>query len=69
MSKQKSYADITVDRINEAAEKYGWQSEIAENLIQAQIAINLALITDCLIEIYGAERRKEIDEEKESGNK
>jgi len=64
MSKQKSYADTTVDRINEAAEKYGWQSEITENRIQAQIAINLALISDCLIEIYRSERRREIDMDK-----
>lgn len=64
MSKQKSYADITVDLINEAAEKHGWQSEITENRIQAQIAINLALISDCLIEIYKSERRREIDMDK-----
>lgn len=55
MSKQKSYADITVDRINETANKHGWQSEITENYIQAQIATNIALLVDCLIEIYGSE--------------
>lgn len=62
MSEQKSYTDITVDRINEAADKYGWRSEITENYINAQLVVNLALISDCLIEIYGAERRKEIDD-------
>lgn len=64
MTEQKSYADITVDRINEAADKNGWRSEITENYIQAQIATNIALLVDCLIEIYGAERRKEIDDER-----
>ena len=64
MSKQKSYTDTTVDRINKAADKYGWRSEITENSIQAQIAINLALISDCLIEIYKSERRREIDMDK-----
>ncbi len=63
MTEQKSYADITVDRINKTADKYGWRSEITKNCIQAQIAINLAMISDCLIEIYGSERRKEIDKE------
>lgn len=67
MSKQKSYADITVDRINETADKHGWRSEITENFIQAQIATNIALLVDCLIEIYGSERRKEIDKEREDG--
>lgn len=65
MSKQKSYTDTTVEQINKVTDRYGWRSEITENIIQAQIAINLALISDCLIEIYGSERRKEIDEEME----
>lgn len=68
MTKQKSYTDTTVDRINETADKYGWRSEITENYIQAQIAINIALLADCLIEIYGSERRKEIDKENANGN-
>lgn len=67
MSEQKSYADITVDRINETADKHGWRSEITENFIQAQIATNIALLADCLVEIYGSERRKEIDKEREDG--
>lgn len=62
MSKQKSYTEITQDHINKAAEQFGWQSKITENYINAQLAVNLALITDCLIEIYGSERRKEIDD-------
>lgn len=67
MTKQKSYADITVDRINETADKNGWRSDTTTNYIQAQIATNIALLVDCLIEIYGAERRKEIDKETEDG--
>lgn len=63
MSKQKSYAEITAERITKITDKYGWRSEITENYIQAQIAINLALISDCMIEICGSERRKEIDKE------
>ncbi len=46
MSKQKSYADITVDRINEAAKKHGWQSDMTTKYIQAQIATNIALLVD-----------------------
>lgn len=65
MSKQKSYAKYTTDNINEVAEKFGWRSDIAANYIQAQIAINLALVVDCMVEIYGSERRKEIDKETE----
>ena len=64
MSKQKSYAEITAERITKITDKYGWRSEITENSIQAQIAINLALISDCLIEIYKSERRREIDMDK-----
>lgn len=64
MTKQKSYTDITVDRINETADKHGWRSDVTTNYIQAQIATNIALLVDCLIEIYGAERRKEIDDER-----
>lgn len=69
MTKQKSYADTTVDNIQRVADRHGWRSEITENYIQAHIATNIALLADVMIEIYGAERRKEIDEEKESGNK
>ena len=69
MTKQKSYTEVTQDHINKAAEQFGWQSDITKNYINAQLAVNLALITDCLIEIYGSERRKEIDEEMESSNK
>ena len=65
MSKQKSYVEITVNEIQEVVDKYGFQSDITKNYIQAKIAINLAIISDSLIEIYGSERRKEIDEEKE----
>lgn len=64
MSKQKSYTDTTVDNIQRVADRHGWRSEITENYIQAQIAINLALISDCLIEIYKSERRREIDMDK-----
>lgn len=64
MTKQKSYTATTADQINKAADKYGWESDMASNLIQAQIAINLALISDCLIEIYKSERRREIDMDK-----
>lgn len=67
MTKQKSYADTTVDNIQRITDRYGWQSEIASNCIQAQIATNIALLADCLIEIYGSERRKEIDKETENG--
>lgn len=63
MSKQKSYTEVTQDHINKAAEQFGWQSKITENYINAHLAVNLALITDYLIEIYGSERRKEIDKE------
>lgn len=63
MSKQKGYAEITAERITKITDKYGWRSDISANYIQAQIATNIALLTDCLIEIYGSERRKEIDEE------
>ena len=62
MSKQKSYTDTTVDLINKVTDRYGWRSEITENFIQAQIATNIALLADCLIEIYESERRKEIDD-------
>lgn len=62
MSKQKSYAELTQDHINKVAEQFGWRSDITTNYINAQLAVNLALITDCLIEIYGSERRKEIDD-------
>ena len=61
MSKQKGYAEITAERITKITDRYGWQSDISANYIQAQMAVNLALVTDCLIEIYGSERRKEID--------
>lgn len=64
MTKQKSYTDTTVDNIQRITDRYGWRSEITENYIQAQIATNIALLVDCLIEIYGAERRKEIDDGK-----
>lgn len=67
MTKQKLYTDTTVDRINEVTDRYGWRSDISANYIQAQMAVNLALVTDCLIEIYGAERRKEIDKENIDG--
>lgn len=63
MNKQKGYAEITAERITKITDKYGWRSDISANYIQAQIATNIALLTDCLIEIYGSERRKEIDEE------
>lgn len=62
MTKQKSYTDTTVDNIQGITDRYGWRSEITENYIQAQIATNIALLVDCLIEIYGSERRKEIDD-------
>ena len=64
MTKQKSCADTTVDNIQRVTDRYGWRSEIASNYIQAQIATNIALLADCLIEIYRAERRKEIDDGK-----
>ena len=67
MSKQKSYADITAEHIKEATEQYGWRSDVTANYIQAKTAINLALIADVLVEIYGSERRKEIDKENIDG--
>ena len=67
MSKQKSYIDTTVDLINKVTDRYGCRSEITENFIQAQIATNIALLADCLVEIYGSERRRKIDEEMEDG--
>lgn len=63
MSKQKSYAEITVNEIQKVVDKYGFQSDVTKNYIQAKIAINLALAVDCMVEIYGSERRKEIDKE------
>ena len=65
MSKRKGYTDITSDHINKVAEQFGWRSDITTNYIHAQLAVNLALVADCLIEIYGAERRRKIDEETE----
>lgn len=62
MTKQKSCAELTQDHINKVAEQFGWRSDISTNYIQAQMAVNLALVADCLIEIYGAERRKEIED-------
>ena len=62
MSKQKGYAEITAERITKITDRYGWRSDVSANYIQAQMAVNLALVADCLIEIYGAERRKEIDD-------
>lgn len=67
MSKQKSCAEITAERITKITDRYGWRSEITENFIRAQIATNIALLADCLVEIYGSERRKEIDKEREDG--
>ena len=64
MTKQKSYAETTVNEIQKVVDKYGFQSDVTKNYIQAKIAINLALAVDCMAEIYGSERRKEIDEEK-----
>lgn len=64
MNKQKGYAEITAERITKITDRYGWRSDISANYIQAQIAINLALISDCLIEIYKSERRREIDMDK-----
>lgn len=64
MSKQKSYADTTVDNINKVTGSYGWRSDIVTNYMLGQIAVNLALVADCMIEIYGSERRKEIDDER-----
>ena len=65
MSKQKSYAETTANEIQEVVDKYGFQSNITNNYIRAKIAINLALAVDCMVEIYGAERRKEIDDGRE----
>ena len=67
MSKHKGYAEHTSDHITKITDLYGWRSDISTNFIQAQIAINLALISDCLVEIYGSERRKEIDKERGYG--
>lgn len=62
MSKRKGYAEITSDHINKVAEQFGWRSDITTNYIHAQLAVNLALVVDCMVEIYGSERRKEIDD-------
>ena len=64
MSKQKSYAEVTADRITKTTDRHGWQSDMVTNYIQAQIAVNLALVADCMLEIYGAERRREADMER-----
>lgn len=64
MSKQKSYAETAANEIQKVVDKYGFQSNITKNYIQAQIAINLALVVDGMVEIYGSERRKEIDDER-----
>lgn len=67
MSKHKGYAEHTSDAINKITDLYGWRSDIMTNYIQAQIAVNLALVADCLVEIYGSERRRKIDEVMEDG--
>lgn len=64
MSKHKSYADATQEGIKKVTDRYGWNSDITTRYMLGQIAVNLALVTDCLIEIYGSERRKEIDDER-----
>ncbi len=64
MTKQKGYAEIISDHIERVMERYG-NGDITRNYMLGQIALNIAMLTDAIIEIYGAERRKEIDEEKE----
>lgn len=58
MKETKPYADITAERITKITDRYGWNSEVSTRYILAQIAVNLALVSDCMLEIYKAERNR-----------
>ena len=61
MKETKPYADITAERITKITDRYGWNSEVSTRYILAQIAVNLALVSDCMLGIYKAERNRKND--------
>lgn len=60
LKESKGYAEIISDHIERVMERYG-NGDITRNYMLGQIALNIAMLTDAIIEIYGSERRKEID--------